>query len=38
MQSHPSFKIREHLMRISADRNSPDFFHGLHAFEPWLNG
>lgn len=25
-------------MRVSTDRNSPDFFHGLHSFEPWLNG
>lgn len=35
---HPSLKIREKLMRVSAERDSPDYFHGLHDFEPWLNG
>ncbi len=35
---HPSFKIRERLMRISTDRSSPDYFHGMNSFEPWLDG
>lgn len=36
--SHPSYKIRERLMRVSTDRSSPDYFHGMLSFEPWLNG